>query len=92
MTKDDSVMSAQTIRHANRSSVFRPSTFVITLLAIEFLDEFVFGAREAAWPLIRTDLGLNYIQIGLLLSLPSLVSSIVEPFLASWATCGSAAS
>jgi len=57
------------------------SSFVITLLAIEFLDEFVFGAREAAWPLIRTDLGLNYIQIGLLLSLPSLVSSIVEPFL-----------
>ena len=81
MTKDDSVMSAQTIRHANRSSVFRPSTFVITLLAIEFLDEFVFGAREAAWPLIRTDLGLNYIQIGLLLSLPSFFSSITESFL-----------
>jgi len=29
---------------------------VLTLLAIEFLDEFVFGAREAAWPLIRDDL------------------------------------
>jgi len=55
--------------------------FAFTLLLIEFLDEFVFGAREAAWPLIRTDLGLNYIQIGLLLSLPSLVSSIIEPFL-----------
>jgi FSR family fosmidomycin resistance protein-like MFS transporter len=80
-TKDDSVMSAQAIRHANRSFILRPSPFVITLLAIEFLDEFVFGAREAAWPLIRTDLGLNYIQIGLLLSLPSLVSSIIEPFL-----------
>ena len=65
----------------SRKAVLRPSTFVITLLAIEFLDEFVFGAREAAWPLIRTDLGLNYIQIGLLLSLPSLVSSIIEPFL-----------
>ena len=74
-------MSAQAIRHVKQSFVLRPSTFVITLLAIEFLDEFVFGAREAAWPLIRTDLGLNYIQIGLLLSLPSLVSSIIEPFL-----------
>ena len=41
----------------------------------------MFGAREAAWPLIRADLGLSYAQVGLLLGLPSLVSSIVEPFL-----------
>ncbi len=53
----------------------------MTLLLIEFLDEFVFGAREAAWPLIRTDLSLSYAQIGLLLGVPSLVSSVVEPFL-----------
>ena len=26
------------------------SYFVYTLLLVEFLDEFVFGAREAAWP------------------------------------------
>ncbi len=57
------------------------SIFSFTLLVIEFLDEFVFGAREAAWPLIRDDLGLNYAQIGLLLGVPSLVSSVVEPFL-----------
>jgi len=57
------------------------ATFTLTLLAIEFLDEFVFGARGAAWPLNRTDLGLSYAQIGLLLGLPSLVSSLVEPFL-----------
>jgi FSR family fosmidomycin resistance protein-like MFS transporter len=59
----------------------RAAVFTLTLLAIEFLDEFVFGAREAAWPLIRTDLGLSYAQVGLLLGLPSLVSSLVEPFL-----------
>ena len=59
----------------------RAAIFTLTLLAIEFLDEFVFGAREAAWPLIRTDLGLSYAQIGLLLGLPSLVSSLIEPFL-----------
>ena len=64
---------ARTLRHT--------AVFTLTLLAIEFLDEFVFGAREAAWPLIRTDLGLNYAQVGLLLGLPSLVSSLVEPFL-----------
>jgi FSR family fosmidomycin resistance protein-like MFS transporter len=65
------------------------AAFTLPLLAIEFLDEAasscarsgVFGAREAAWPLIRTDLGLSYAQVGLLLGLPSLVSSIVEPFL-----------
>jgi len=64
---------SRTLRHT--------AVFTFTLLAIEFLDEFVFGAREAAWPLIRTDLGLSYAQIGLLLGLPSLVSSLVEPFL-----------
>jgi FSR family fosmidomycin resistance protein-like MFS transporter len=64
---------SRTLRHT--------AVFTLTLLAIEFLDEFVFGAREAAWPLIRTDLGLGYAQVGLLLGLPSLVSSVVEPFL-----------
>ena len=52
-----------------------------TLLAIELLDELVFGAREAAWPLIRDDLSLSYVQIGLLLSVPNLVSLVVEPVL-----------
>ena len=34
-------------------------------LIIEFIDELVFGVGEAAWPLIHTDLQLNYVQIGL---------------------------
>ncbi len=50
-------------------------------LLIEFLDELVFGVQEAAWPLIRTDLHLNYVQIGLLLSIPGIVSAVIEPFL-----------
>lgn len=50
-------------------------------LLIEFLDELVFGVNEAAWPLIRTDLRLSYLQIGLLLSVPGIVSAIIEPFL-----------
>ena len=52
-------LAARITRHGAR--------FVFILLVIEFLDEFVFGAREAAWPLIRDDLGLTYAQIGLLL-------------------------
>ncbi len=51
------------------------------MLLIEFLDELVFGVREASWPLIRNDLALDYTQVGILLGLPNIVSSIVEPFL-----------
>jgi FSR family fosmidomycin resistance protein-like MFS transporter len=54
-------------------------SFVLTLLIIEFADEFVFGAREAAWPLIRNDLHLTYLQIGLLLSVPNVVGNMIEP-------------
>ena len=50
-------------------------------LLIEFLDELVFGISEAAWPLMRNDLGLSYFQIGLALSLPGVIGNIVEPFL-----------
>ena len=55
--------------------------FPLTLLVIEFLDELVYGAGEAAWPVIRSDLGLSYVQIGALLSLPGVVSSLIEPFI-----------
>ena len=49
-------------------------------LFIEFLDELVFGLQDAAWPLIRADLHLTYVQIGILLALPGLVANSVEPF------------
>jgi FSR family fosmidomycin resistance protein-like MFS transporter len=50
-------------------------------LLIEFLDELVFGVTDAAWPFIQTSLSLNYTQIGILLTVPGIVSTIVEPFL-----------
>lgn len=50
-------------------------------LLIEFLDELVFGVIETAWPLIRTDLNLTYTQIGLLLSVPSILAAFIEPFI-----------
>jgi MFS transporter, FSR family, fosmidomycin resistance protein len=53
--------------------------FTFVLLVIEFMDEIVDGARAAAWPLIRNDLNLTYAQIGLLLTIPELVSNIIEP-------------
>ena len=53
----------------------------LLFLFIEFLDELVFGVTDAAWPLIRTDLNLNYIQIGVALSLPGIIGNLVEPIL-----------
>ena len=52
---------------------------VVALLAIEVLDELVFGAREAAWPAIRDELDLNYAEIGLLLTAPTYASAVLEP-------------
>jgi len=50
-------------------------------LLIEFLDELIFGAQGALMPLLQTDFHLNYIQIGLLFSLPGYMSLLIEPIL-----------
>jgi MFS transporter, FSR family, fosmidomycin resistance protein len=47
-------------------------------LAVELVDELVDGAKSAALPLIRHDLGLSYSQIGLLESAPLLLGSLLE--------------
>ncbi len=39
----------------------------------------MFGAREAAWPLIRSDLHLDYVGLGLLLSVPGVIGAAVQP-------------
>jgi len=59
----------------------RVALFVSVMLAIELLDELVFGVEEAAWPLIRNDLMLSYVQIGLLMSLPKVIGTFIEPAL-----------
>ena len=56
-----------------------PATTVLIFLAIEFLDELVDGVGSAAWPLVRNDLDLTYVHIGLLLSVPGIFSTFVEP-------------
>ena len=56
-----------------------PAAALLTFLAIEFLDELVYGVGSAAWPLVRSDLDLTYVQIGLLLSVPGILGSFVEP-------------
>ena len=39
----------------------------------------MFGASEAAWPLVRADLDLSYAELGLLFAVPDLVAAVVEP-------------
>lgn len=39
------------------------------------------GVRGAAYPLLRSDLHLSYVQVGLLLTIPNTVSSLIEPIL-----------
>ncbi len=61
----------------NRAVLTAPAA-VFVLLTIEFTDEFTFGLREAAWPQLRDDLTLTYVQIGLIFALPGFTSAVVE--------------
>jgi MFS transporter, FSR family, fosmidomycin resistance protein len=51
----------------------------IIFLSIELLNELVDGVRGAAWPLIRHELHLSYVQVGMLLTIPNTISSLIEP-------------
>jgi MFS transporter, FSR family, fosmidomycin resistance protein len=39
------------------------------------------GSRAAAWPLVRRDLGLSYAQVGLVLAIPGLIGSALDPLI-----------
>ncbi len=51
---------------------------LLAALAVELVDEMVDGTKSAAMPLIRHDLTLSYLQIGLLAAVPLLAGSILE--------------
>lgn len=50
-------------------------------LLIEYFDELNYGIGNAALPAIRNDLGLSYVQVGLLLGLPGILNTLIEPVL-----------
>ncbi len=54
---------------------------ILVLYAIEFLDELVYGLFGATLPIIKSDLALNYVQVGLLATIPGLVGIVLEPFI-----------
>lgn len=73
------IKTAERALPSTQSAVVKLRSFVLILLAVEFLDELVGGTREAAWPLIRDDLQLSYTQVGILLSVPGVVGNLIEP-------------
>lgn len=64
------------------------AVFLAAALTVELLDELVDGATGAAWPLVRQDLSLSYVELGLLLGLPGILVNLVEPFLGLLADLG----
>ena len=52
--------------------------WLFAALAVEFVDELFDGTKSGALPLIRHDLSLNYLQIGLLSAVPLVAGSILE--------------
>ncbi|GAA5532980.1 MFS transporter [Deinococcus aluminii] len=65
-----------------------PLAFLAAALTTELLDELVDGVTGAAWPLVRHDLALSYLEVGLLLGLPALLANLVEPVLGVLADFG----
>jgi MFS transporter, FSR family, fosmidomycin resistance protein len=62
------------------SNILRGITSLTFLfLLIEFFDELNYGVGNAALPAIRSDLGLSYVQVGLLLGLPGIINTFIEP-------------
>lgn len=60
----------------------------VIFLTIELLDELIGGILDPAWPLIRQDLNLSYGQMGLLLALPNIFGTLIEPILGIWVDMG----
>src|SRR5262245_37119635 len=62
-----------------RARLARPGTAaLLAALAVELVDELLDGTKSAALPLIRHDLALSYVQVGLLTAIPLIVGSLLE--------------
>ncbi|MEW5718346.1 MAG: MFS transporter [Chloroflexota bacterium] len=57
----------------------RARWFIAVLYGVELLDELIYGLQGAILPYLKTDLALNYTEIGLLLTIPGLVGIAGAP-------------
>src|SRR3972149_5302718 len=58
-----------------------PLLFVAILYAVELLDEVSYGLHGAVLPFLKNDFALTYVQVGLLSTLPALISLIGDPII-----------
>jgi FSR family fosmidomycin resistance protein-like MFS transporter len=86
--KSDGEKEVEMFKRANSkktiilSSILRGATSLTFLfMLIEFFDELNYGVGNAALPALRTDLGITYVQVGLLLGLPGIINTFIEPVL-----------
>jgi FSR family fosmidomycin resistance protein-like MFS transporter len=73
------------------SGIWRMNFFgrlLVVLLVIELVQQIIFSVREGATPLIRDALLLDYVQIGLLLTIPRVMTSILQPLVGVWSDTG----
>mgnify|MGYP001801011843 CR=1 FL=1 len=74
--------------HGKNKTVRNVFLLTTIFLVIELLDEILDGLSSAALPLIRNDLNLDYTQIGILLTIPNTIGSIIEAILGIWGDIG----
>ncbi|OGO41633.1 MAG: hypothetical protein A2W36_06740 [Chloroflexi bacterium RBG_16_58_14] len=54
-------------------------SLTLLFLLIEFFDELNYAIEGAVLPVMRVELALSYAQVGLLIGLPHVVSTLIEP-------------
>jgi MFS transporter, FSR family, fosmidomycin resistance protein len=59
----------------------RVINLALVFFLIEVYDELVGGVQNAAIPSMRTDLALTYAQVGLLLGMPKIINTFIEPLI-----------
>jgi len=67
--------------HRLSSAVSRVIPLAVVFLVLEFYDELSYTIGNTVLPSIRTELALSYAQVGLLLGLPHLINTFIEPVL-----------
>src|SRR5512143_2551569 len=66
----------------SQSKIWRGTLlFIAVLYGVELLDEVIYGLFGAVLPTIKTELALTYTQVGLLFTLPGLISVLGEPLI-----------
>ncbi|MEM9216123.1 MAG: MFS transporter [Cyanobacteria bacterium P01_F01_bin.150] len=60
----------------------------LVFLGIELVDELIGGVLIGAWPSIVKEFNLSYAQVGLVMTLPNVIASMIEPIMGIWGDMG----